>query len=439
MTGWSILFLVLLRIAIGWHFFYEGIWKLKQDGWQATSYLVVAQGPLRNIFRGATPLPVIGPMVEDVDGLDAMSADGAKARIERRYTQLVKHYGLTEGPVLKKITEFKDSRQGAAEQDPKFEDTLKAASGKLVDSIYGDFAAAMRARVTDDGQPVMTPDEAQAKAIIDAALTEHKTVRNDPNLQAYRPGGAATGDADSATAAALTGFLLDRDYQPRLELRKAGFQNEVRAFKLGFIESIVADEDYARELADYKAMLAEVDDYEGKLGTMKYEGERMMDMYGRKAKAKNALLARIQKPMADMDSLVLSELQGAYFTAKVEGKPDADQIQAQLAKALPRHRSPTWWIDWANMLALTGVGIGLMLGLFTRLSALGGVGLLMLYYWCMPSFPWLPEAGPQEGHYLFINKNIIEALALLVIATSGVGRWAGIDAFLFRKRRLAVK
>ena len=108
-----------------------------------------------------------------------------------------------------------------------------------------------------------------------------------------------------------------------------------------------------------------------------------------------------------------------------------------LAKGLPFYPSPTRFIDWSNMIALTAIGAGLILGLFTRLSAVGGIGLLMLYYWCMPSLPWLPEASPTEGHYLFVNKNIIEALALAMIATSGVGRWCGLDGILFRSRRIA--
>ena len=45
-----------------------------------------------------------------------------------------------------------------------------------------------------------------------------------------------------------------------------------------------------------------------------------------------------------------------------------------------------------------------------------------------------------EGHYWIVNKNLIEAIALLMIATSGVGRWAGLDAYISaycRRRRCA--
>ena len=42
----------LLRMAVGWHFLYEGGWKLMQsDGWSCMSYLGAAQGPLAPLFR----------------------------------------------------------------------------------------------------------------------------------------------------------------------------------------------------------------------------------------------------------------------------------------------------------------------------------------------------------------------------------------------------
>jgi hypothetical protein len=46
----------------------------------------------------------------------------------------------------------------------------------------------------------------------------------------------------------------------------------------------------------------------------------------------------------------------------------------------------------------------------------------------MPPWPGLPDNPRAEGHYLYINKNLIEMLALLALATTRSGRWAGLDA-----------
>ena len=43
--------LQVLRWLIGWHFLYEGVWKLFQaKGWSCLSYLDGAQGPLAGLF-----------------------------------------------------------------------------------------------------------------------------------------------------------------------------------------------------------------------------------------------------------------------------------------------------------------------------------------------------------------------------------------------------
>ena len=51
-TKGSAVFLALLRCLIGWHFLYEGVWKLMQaKGWSCLSYLEHAQGPLAGLFK----------------------------------------------------------------------------------------------------------------------------------------------------------------------------------------------------------------------------------------------------------------------------------------------------------------------------------------------------------------------------------------------------
>ena len=36
-----------------------------------------------------------------------------------------------------------------------------------------------------------------------------------------------------------------------------------------------------------------------------------------------------------------------------------------------------------------------------------------------------------EGHYLYVNKNLIEMLACLALASTPNGLWLGLDALLF--------
>jgi thiosulfate dehydrogenase [quinone] large subunit len=50
-SGKQLTMLVLLRLAIGWHFLYEGIAKLLNPDWSASSYLANAVGPLSGMFK----------------------------------------------------------------------------------------------------------------------------------------------------------------------------------------------------------------------------------------------------------------------------------------------------------------------------------------------------------------------------------------------------
>ena len=43
--NWKKLFITLFRVAIGWHFLYEGFSKMLAGNWSATGYLAHSTGP----------------------------------------------------------------------------------------------------------------------------------------------------------------------------------------------------------------------------------------------------------------------------------------------------------------------------------------------------------------------------------------------------------
>jgi thiosulfate dehydrogenase [quinone] large subunit len=85
-------------------------------------------------------------------------------------------------------------------------------------------------------------------------------------------------------------------------------------------------------------------------------------------------------------------------------------------------------VDTLNTWGLILIGLGLVLGLFTRISSLAGFVLLMLYYLFNPPFIGMELAGPMEGNYLMVNKTLIEAVALLYMAVTPLSRHFGLDA-----------
>jgi len=91
------------------------------------------------------------------------------------------------------------------------------------------------------------------------------------------------------------------------------------------------------------------------------------------------------------------------------------------------------WVDGLNMAALLVVGLTFTLGIFEKKGALIGIGLLALYYLAHPSFPGLIQLK-AEGNYWFINKNLIELAACMVIYQLPTGNYFGLERFFNRNK-----
>ena len=74
-------------------------------------------------------------------------------------------------------------------------------------------------------------------------------------------------------------------------------------------------------------------------------------------------------------------------------------------------------VEWAFMLALLGLGIGLTFGIMTRAAGIGGAVLMVMMYLAGSVFP---ENNP------LIDDHIIYAVVLLGISYVGAGRFLGL-------------
>jgi len=91
-----------------------------------------------------------------------------------------------------------------------------------------------------------------------------------------------------------------------------------------------------------------------------------------------------------------------------------------------------------NMWGLAFIGLGLILGCFTRLASAAGMIVIGVYYLCNPLLVGYFYSVPMEGNYLVINKNLVEMAALFVILVTNSGRHMGLDRILhvwFQKGR----
>ncbi|MCK5467803.1 MAG: DoxX family membrane protein, partial [Cyclobacteriaceae bacterium] len=68
--------------------------------------------------------------------------------------------------------------------------------------------------------------------------------------------------------------------------------------------------------------------------------------------------------------------------------------------------------DFLNIWGLVLIGLGLFLGLFTRLASISGILILLMYYVANP--PFIDSSIPAQGHFFLINLTLIEAGILVV-------------------------
>jgi uncharacterized membrane protein YphA (DoxX/SURF4 family) len=94
--------------------------------------------------------------------------------------------------------------------------------------------------------------------------------------------------------------------------------------------------------------------------------------------------------------------------------------------------------DYATIWILILVGLFLMLGLFTRTSAVIGSLLLFSFFFALPpvDYTGFVQWTPQ-GTELYVDKTLIEAIALLLVASFRTGHMLGLDILVdyWRQRR----
>jgi uncharacterized membrane protein YphA (DoxX/SURF4 family) len=302
--------LVVLRLSLGWHFLYEGVWKIKhRDEFTAEPFLTQAKGPLAGLFYA---------MIPDIQGRQRL-------RIET---------------------------------DPK--------GKKFVNC--------------------------------DALVSRWNEIRRR-FVDYYRPG------ADDEA--------LQESYARVEEKARQTFDDFRRS----------AEKYLAENLAEIQAYFAALNRYE-------QDQERFQNAPFQK-KRRWDQMQQLRREAAGWIS-ELEARQSAYQNA-LQNLLDEQQRQRG---PLPASWNPLHWsrlqqISFAVTYGLTAIGLCLMLGLFTRLAALGGAAFMafvVLTTWAWPGT--YPPDPLVLGHALLINKDFIELVALLLVASTGVGRWGGLDFFL---------
>jgi len=381
---WScrVFFFLALRLAIGWHFLFEGLYKLNSElvGPTETNRPFTSEPYFRN-----APGPVAAYMRKQF--ADPLATIDAKVKAPK-----------TIAP-----TEFaKLSVEQQAAECPE-------AVAKQIDA--GDMEAKTRDVVTAEAERLLKDaDDIEQKALAVKGASEDDKAK-------------ARADAEAA--------------------RQAAKKKLAEADTIAKQRVVEAKAEYARWVYGVDGRDTTVKFVNGPVSFTGPERLEHLDFLRKAVKETEERLAAGLGNGYGTEQKRAAEVRTALITAESDLARDADAFVAELKKALnggtevkeekPATRGET--MDKVTTWFLIGVGACLLAGLFTRLACLLGAGFLVMTYLTYPPFPWYPLPPNTEGNPLFINKNVIECLALLALACMPTGRWMGLDAIVLRPFR----
>jgi uncharacterized membrane protein YphA (DoxX/SURF4 family) len=390
MNVWSKGCLVALRIAVGWHFLYEGQWKIDSDSGATAAvtsrYAVqAATARLHEAFDRGTPGVARADLWYD-EIVKAFAAqkqlgDDQKARLAdlRDRVKLAALEG-SENPVNfdwqyvhEEVLKVVDEQEGE-----------RFTSLPFLQGAAGPFRPLFRALVHDiEGIDRLTVAAAHA-------------------------------ELDKRYGATIEHFRrVGKPFTAEQQNRLAAARDRVKAS----IAATLASPGFRARIEDFKAVRQRVEAQRSQVNAP-FSQERLDADRKKLDVMSGELLAFVNESVAELGTQTR-----AIATVEQLG-----------AGPLPRVKDPTAWIDVGIKFASIAIGLSLLLGLFTTAGAIGAALLLATFYLASPPWPGLP-AATMGGHFLYVDRNLIELVAALVIASTCTGQWAGLDFYINRLRR----
>lgn len=392
--------LVCLRLAIGWHFAFEAADKLGNASWSSEPYLRESVGPLAPVFRD-----IAGDrLVDQLDvGPDNTFPPALKVEWDAYLAALSNFYELDE------------------EQQRRAGDALRQEEAKYVTWAS---AAKLSVELTGSTPPVVKkeltiPERLKIHGELDAVVREKEQELSSKGKEGLESLKSAKDNLAKWRAG------LKKDLALQNDMMKKALREQLVGFAM---EELPAEDRNKIDVKDVAKLREVVRD--------KYLA------WERKTTEENAsspLSPRAQKIFANVLVKQKKDREKSIPDPHASQDPKVKSPDLDLLDALPpsvRVSKPLmeWTVldlsDWFVKYGLLVVGLCLLLGLLTRTACVAGAAYLLMFFLAMPPMLGWPDPPRAEGHYLLINKNIIEMLALLTLATTRSGYWAGLDGLL---------
>jgi uncharacterized membrane protein YphA (DoxX/SURF4 family) len=174
----------------------------------------------------------------------------------------------------------------------------------------------------------------------------------------------------------------------------------------------------ATAIAEWKNELFRLQAWEAEAGAegIPFQMDRIKEKKSETAAASAAWIEQVRTIERGLNH----DLRQVLNAEQAANRGITEQLNSILADAddVRMHR-----INVAVTCVVIGVGVCLILGLFTRLASLAGILFLLAVIATQP--PWVAGAKTEVFYY-----QLVEVAALLVLFASAAGRWAGLDFFI---------
>lgn len=447
--GLLMVLLVLLRLSIGWHFLFEGIQKVYSlftpKPFSAAVYFRESAGPLSSTLKPMLPDPekefavkLVPEGIQDrwreiaapyIDGLSGEAR--AKAEAARDASQAEAIRWLSGGnAAARKAYQKSLARWESSGSSTDLDAAGKARKECLV--LVSEYRKKQESLANELGALAgMKPEEV-------LKLPKPPVENSTDALPLFLLDPATVSSARTSALDSVRTHLTAKATDPAA--KETGWTRMDKAVK-------VADDwaDKTQAWLGFGEKAVETPSPDGKdTGALK-QTLTTPERIARHKKLSETLdeqtrSRRSWDMMKDVDKAALASAKAAVAKSRADLAEDIDKMESDLVKKLqsmgatPREAAKkAKFIDIMDLVtigAITAIGTGLFSGTLTRFAALGGAAFLLLTYLAVPPFPWLPTPPLNEGNYVFINKNFVEMMALLVIAATPSGRWFGFDAVI---------
>ncbi|MCA9047726.1 MAG: DoxX family protein [Planctomycetaceae bacterium] len=376
----AIVLLVVLRLAIGWQLLYEGLWKIdtlsSAQPWTSAGYLKNSVGPLRDVFRATAG---------DPDELGLFDYQHVASKWVDWGNDFHKHYRLNDQQTgrLYRLLHGSHIEVGGRQAFAVPLEKLPVEKLNVSRSVIW-FDPAQKRLYVDAGQLLQADEKAKLERLVDG--------RDDADAVNFRR-------------------ALETLYET--QKRGLGYLKKL-AGVIGGNPEVVGNQDWQRlgKLEQYRMQLAQYEqDYAH--ATTAFEWDHLNHTW----KELQAQRAELTGPVKALEAELKEDAQGLLATEQLTLGP------------VPTRWTPLKVIDVMTITGLTALGTMLILGLFSRFTAVMAAFMLFNFYMAMPPWPGVPEV-PGTEHSFIVNKNLIEVFALLALAAIPTGRWFGLDGLL---------